>query len=96
MTVEGAASAQKAVGGGEGGGTWRKLCPRRSFNGCRCCSPGKRPPGWATGGGVERDQATGSEMGLVGMDLESKGLVWRRETEALSGEAMGFRGTIGL
>lgn len=35
-------------------------------------------------------------MGLVGMDLESKGLVRRRETEALSGEAIEFRDAIGL
>lgn len=47
------------------------------------------------GGGVERGRATGSEKGLVGVDLESKGLVWRRETEALMGETVVFQ-DIGL
>lgn len=45
---------------------------------------------------MERGRATGSEKGLVGVDLEFKELVWRRETEAQRGETLGFRDTVGL
>lgn len=48
---------------------------------------GEKTTGLGEGRGwLERVGATGSEKGLVGMDLEFKGLVRRRETEALSSE----------
>lgn len=48
------------------------------------------------GGGVERNCVIGFEKGLVGMDFEFKGLVWRREIEVLSGEIVGFLDIVGF